>query len=90
MIVELNNYKVKCRLYEIENGCCFLSPKNEICIKTNEIKYCPWINTDDISCCIDDIQYLTCVNLINGELLHIPPRLDVIPLNLKVVEIYDK
>ena len=85
MRIDIND-KMTCSLVEIEKGCCFLTPKNEICIKTNEIKYCPWIDTDNISCCIDDIQYFTCVNLMNGELLHIQPILKVIPLNLKVVE----
>lgn len=86
MKIDLND-KIMCNLFKIEKGSCFLTSKNEICIKTNEIKYCPWINVDDISCCIDDIQYFTCVNLMNGELLHIPPKLKVIPLDLKVVEI---
>jgi len=77
MRVELNDKKLKCKLLEIEQGYCFLSPKNEICIKTNEtIK----------SCCIDDTYYFVCVNLINGELFRISPKVEVMPLDLKVVE----
>lgn len=86
MKVEINDKRIKCKLLEIRKGECFLSPKNEICIKTNEHELKPWFNDDEVFCCIDDIEYFVCVNLMNGELLNIPPIADVIPLNLKVVE----
>lgn len=86
MKVELNDKRIKCRLVEIGPGQCFLSPKNQICIKTDKTELKPWAIEGEKAYCIEDIAYFVCVNLMSGELLQIPPIVDVIPLDLKVVE----
>lgn len=86
MKVDLNNKKRRCKLAEIGVGCCFLTNENEVCIKTNKIKYQPWFQDDDVFCSLDDIASFVCVNLKSGDILNIQPRYEVVMLNLKVVE----
>lgn len=84
MRIEINDNNIKCELRKIRNGDCFLSPKNEICIKTKDRAVKPMF--DDPSEGINFTKYFYCVNLMNGEVLEMVPDTDVIPLNLKVVE----